>query len=153
MVEGPEWADTVRFDIAARPAATSSSNQLRLMLRALFADRFKLVVRAEKRESQVYFLTVDQKGHRLQPSKAKGPRRVQSDATGLAFEYVTMQRSAELPVSRARFRSAGLESDGPQEGALSFKLSILTGADTEEARKAAGSPTWLSLWMLSRASA
>src|SRR4030095_12715626 len=80
----------VRFDIVARPAAASSPDQLRVMLRALLADRFKLVVRAEKRESAVHFLTVDPKGHKLQPSKTKGQRRVQPEATGLAFENVTM---------------------------------------------------------------
>jgi uncharacterized protein (TIGR03435 family) len=51
VLEGPEWVDTVRYDIAARPAAAvASTDQLRLMLRALLADRFKLAVRAERRE-------------------------------------------------------------------------------------------------------
>src|SRR6187549_3592643 len=48
VLAGPEWADSVRYDIVARTAAASSETQLRVMLRALLADRFKLVVHAEK---------------------------------------------------------------------------------------------------------
>ena len=136
VLEGPEWADTVRYDIAARPAASSTTDQLRMMLRALLADRFKLVVRAERRESRVYFLTVDQKGHKLQPSKAKGPRRVQSDATGLAFEHVTMNDLQSYLLSVPGFDRPVLNRTD-LEGAFDFKLPILTGADTDEARKAA----------------
>jgi uncharacterized protein (TIGR03435 family) len=136
VLEGPQWVDTVRYDIVTRTAAASSDNQLRVMLRALLADRFKLVVRAEKRESAVYFLTVDPKGHKLQPSKAKGPRRVQSDATGLAFEYVTMNDLQSYLLSVPGFDRPVLNRTG-LEGAFDFKLPILTGADTEEARKAA----------------
>jgi uncharacterized protein (TIGR03435 family) len=136
VLEAPEWADTVRYDIAARPAAASTTDQLRMMLRALLADRFKLVVRAEKRENAVHFLTVDPKGHKLQPSKTTGPRRVQPDATGLTFENVTMSDlqlflSSTQGVGRPVINRTGLE------GAFDFKLAILTGVDTEEARKAA----------------
>ena len=136
VLEGPEWADTVRFDIVARPVAASSPDQMRLMLRALLADRFKLVARAEKRESRVYFLTVDQKGHKLQPSTAKGPRRMQSDATGLTFEYVTMNDLQSYLLTVPGFDRPVLNRTG-LEGAFDFKLPILAGADTEEARRAA----------------
>jgi len=136
VLGGPTWADSVRYDIAAKPAAASSPDQLRLMLRALLAARFKLAVRTEKRESAVYFLTVDQKGHKLQPSKTEGPRRVQQDATGLAFQdatmtdlqnYIQSQPSLDRPVVNRTSLS----------GRFDFKLAILARTDTEEARKAA----------------
>ena len=71
VLEGPQWVDIVRYDIVARTAAASSTDQLRVMLRTLLADRFKLVVRTEKRENAVHFLTVDPKGHKLRPSKTE----------------------------------------------------------------------------------
>lgn len=136
VLEGPEWADTVRFDIVARPAAASSDGQLRIMLRALLADRFKLVVRAERRENAVHFLTVDPKGHKLSPSKTNGPRRMQPDASGLTFENVTMP-DLQLFLSSTRGVDRPVINRTGLDGAFDFKLAILTGADTEEARKAA----------------
>ena len=136
VLEGPEWADAVRYDIVARPAGASSDKELRVMVRALLADRFKLAVRAEKRESAVHFLTVDPKGHKLQPSKAKGTRRVQPDATGIAFENVTMSDFQQF-LSSTRGVNQPVINRTALDGQFDFKLAILTGADTEEARKAA----------------
>ena len=136
VLEGPEWADTVRFDIAARAAAASSTDQLRVMLRALLADRFKLVVRAERRESAVHFLTVDPKGHKLRPSKTNGPRRMQLDATGFAFENVTMSDFQQF-LSSTRGVNQPVINRTDLEGVFDFKLAILTGTDTDDARKAA----------------
>jgi uncharacterized protein (TIGR03435 family) len=136
VLEGPEWADTVRFDIVARPAAASSPDQLRVMLRALLADRFKLVVRAEKRESAVHFLIVDPKGHKLRPSKTNGPRRMQPDASGLTFENVTMS-DLQLFLSSTRGVDRPVINRTGLEGSFDFKLAILTGLVTVEARKAA----------------
>src|SRR5215510_6353580 len=39
---GPEWKDSERYDIVGRAAAASSDDQLRQMLQALLAGRFKL---------------------------------------------------------------------------------------------------------------
>ena len=135
VVGGPEWADTVRFDITARPAAASSDVQLRVMLRSLLADRFKLIVRADKKENAVYLLTVDPKGHRLRPSKTQAPRRMQPDPTGITFENVTMgdlQRYLlTVPsIDRPVINRTDLE------GAFDFKLAILTGADVEPGKAA-----------------
>ena len=136
VLGGPEWVDTVRYDIVTRPAAASSDTQLRVMLRALLADRFKLVVRAEKRESAVHFLTVDPKGHKLQPSKANGARSVGPDTTGLAFEHVTMSDFQQFLSSTRGVNQPVINRTG-LDGQFDFKLAILTGTDTEEARKAA----------------
>jgi uncharacterized protein (TIGR03435 family) len=122
--------------MAARPAAASSETQLRAMLRVLLADRFKLVVRVEKRESAVYFLTVDPKGHKLQPSKTNGTRRVGPDGTGVAFENVTMTDFQQFLSSTRGVNQPVINRTG-LPGQFDFKLAILTGTDTEEARKAA----------------
>lgn len=133
---GPEWTDTVRYNIVARPASASSNAQLQVMLQALLADRFKLAVRVEKRESAVHFLTVDPKGHKLRPSKTDGPRRIQPDATGLAFESATMS-DLQLFLSSTQGLNRPVINRTGLDGRFDFNLAILTGADTEEARKAA----------------
>ena len=56
LIGGPAWINNERFDVEARAAATTPLPQMHLMLRSLLADRFKLVVRQEKRELPVYAL-------------------------------------------------------------------------------------------------
>src|SRR5882672_5374529 len=79
VLGGPEWSDSIRYAIVAKPASASTTEQLRIMLRALLADRFKLVVRAQRKESPVYFLIVDSKGLKLKPAKADGARSMRPD--------------------------------------------------------------------------
>lgn len=136
VLGGPEWADTVKYDIVARPGTASSDVQLRLMLRALLADRFKLVVRADKKESSVYFLTVDPKGHMLQPSKTKEPRRVQPDAAGISFQNVTMN-DLQLYLLNLQGIDRPVLNRTALEGAFDFKVAALIGTDSDESRKAA----------------
>src|SRR5580692_5770822 len=40
----PEWTKSEQFDIQARAAGNPGKDQMRLMMRALLADRFKLAV-------------------------------------------------------------------------------------------------------------
>ena len=87
---GPSWIDSDRFDIvakaegdsaridaggisagAARPAEISAIDQVRLMLRALLADRFKLTVRNEVRELPVFALVMARNDGRLGPQLHK----------------------------------------------------------------------------------
>ena len=56
LIGGPAWISNERFDVEARAAATTPLPQMYLMMRSLLADRFKLVVRQEKRELPVYAL-------------------------------------------------------------------------------------------------
>jgi uncharacterized protein (TIGR03435 family) len=62
---GPAWLNTDEFEIEAKAEGPASAQQLRLMLRALLIDRFKLNVRTEKRETRVYVLTVAKGGPRF----------------------------------------------------------------------------------------
>jgi len=72
---GPDWIRNTRYDIEATaekgviPEGTSvkvRDDKIRLMIQALFADRFKLVMRRETRELSVYAVTVAKNGPKLQ---------------------------------------------------------------------------------------
>jgi uncharacterized protein (TIGR03435 family) len=63
----PNWANDERFDIIARSDAITSRDQLRSMLQALLADRFKLTAHMESRERPIYALK------RARPNDAPGP--------------------------------------------------------------------------------
>jgi uncharacterized protein (TIGR03435 family) len=65
QIVGPDWITTEFYDIEARGPATASPDDLRDMARTLLADRFKLVVRAEKRELPAYMLVVARADGRL----------------------------------------------------------------------------------------
>jgi uncharacterized protein (TIGR03435 family) len=56
VIGGPAWLANDRFDIIAKPEGEVSPAQTNPMLRALLADRFKLVVHTETRELPVYHL-------------------------------------------------------------------------------------------------
>lgn len=58
QVAGPEWLKDARYDIQARPAGAASESELRLMLRGLLAERFKLVMHTEQRPRPIYSLSV-----------------------------------------------------------------------------------------------
>jgi uncharacterized protein (TIGR03435 family) len=62
----PKWATTDRFDIQAHVEGNPTKDQMRLMIRALLADRFRLAAHHEIRQLPVYALLVDQPG-RLGP--------------------------------------------------------------------------------------
>lgn len=49
----PDWAKTERYDIQARAQGDSTKDQMRLMMRNLLADRFKLAIHYETREAPV----------------------------------------------------------------------------------------------------
>jgi uncharacterized protein (TIGR03435 family) len=67
QVSGPGWLSEVRFDISAKAATPVKQPELRHMLQALLADRFKLTVHRQPKEMQVLILTVGKNGHKLKP--------------------------------------------------------------------------------------
>ena len=50
---GPDWINTAHFDIEAGTEGNPSQEQMLEMLRTLLADRFKLVVHREMKDSPV----------------------------------------------------------------------------------------------------
>ncbi len=65
MSGGPGWLKIAEFDIDAKAERPVGLEQIRLMLRALLVDRFKLSVRTESVERRVYALVAGKYGARL----------------------------------------------------------------------------------------
>jgi len=78
---GPGWAGSETYDVVAKPEGSASPEQMKLMMRALLAERFKLTMRRESKELSVYNLVVGKNGPKMSESKvdaqgeAGGPRR------------------------------------------------------------------------------
>lgn len=73
----PGWTARERYDIEAKAPASAippglphseARSRMQQMVRALLADRFKLVIRAENKTMPVYALTVSSGGPKLQQS-------------------------------------------------------------------------------------
>jgi len=66
----PSWSDNDRYDIAAVPDVEGEPgpDQLRMMLRKLLAERFKLSFHHETRDLSAYVLTAGSNAKKLSPS-------------------------------------------------------------------------------------
>jgi uncharacterized protein (TIGR03435 family) len=72
----PGWVMSERFDIQARAAGNPTKDQMRQMMRALLADRFKFAVHTEMREAPVLAFVLAKPGKtgpQLQPHPANAP--------------------------------------------------------------------------------
>lgn len=73
---GPGWTGTSEYDVEAKILNTDAKtpsltrDQIKQMIQALLADRFKLVAHTEMKEIPVYELTIAKAGPKLQEAKS-----------------------------------------------------------------------------------
>jgi uncharacterized protein (TIGR03435 family) len=80
----PAWVMTDRFDIEARAEGNPDKDQMRLMMRSLLADRFKLAIHYETRQVPVFALALlkaGRTGPTLQPHPEDSPCSIVPDAS------------------------------------------------------------------------
>ena len=70
---GPPWLDTSRFDIYASVPPKTSRQSVRLMLRALLADRFQLVLTSTQKPMPAYVLSVGKGTPKMTAADAAEP--------------------------------------------------------------------------------
>jgi uncharacterized protein (TIGR03435 family) len=107
---GPSWVNSDRFNIIAKgdvgqsPAfpvqLAEGPSRLQLMMQALLADRFKLVVRKERKEFNAYSLVLARSDGRLGPAL----RRSDVDCAALA-SAARRAASSALPVQPEQARA------------------------------------------------
>jgi uncharacterized protein (TIGR03435 family) len=76
---GPGWAASDRYNVEATADGNPTTEQQRLMVRALLEDRFQLKLHREARESRTYALVAAKGGIKLQASKAGSCEERKSD--------------------------------------------------------------------------
>lgn len=69
-ITGPDWMDGAFFQVEATMPPDTTKDQLRVMLQNLLADRFKLKVHRESKESSTYSLVVAKGGPKMKESSA-----------------------------------------------------------------------------------
>ncbi|HTA43702.1 MAG TPA: TIGR03435 family protein [Bryobacteraceae bacterium] len=113
QISGPPWLDSNEYDIDAKVEVPASTEQLRLMLRALLIDRFKLVVRSVMKERSVYALVTGEGGPKLdrsRDSKGLGSWRFHGDLSTFA-SVLAIQLTIPLlddPATPSLARGAGI---------------------------------------------
>jgi uncharacterized protein (TIGR03435 family) len=68
LIGAPKWLDSEHFDIVAKASRAVPVDSLRVMVKSLLADRFKLVVHTEDRPIPIYALVVGKRGPKLEPA-------------------------------------------------------------------------------------
>jgi uncharacterized protein (TIGR03435 family) len=114
IMGGPKWMNSDRFDVLAKgeigqsPAfplgQVGAPSRLQLMVQALLADRFKLIVHKEDKELTVYALVVARGDGRL----GAGLRHSDVDCAALAAEARRTSPPAQTTPAQAQANPCGL---------------------------------------------
>lgn len=72
LMGGPNWMDTEQFELVAKAPAGTPVDAERLMLQAVLAGRFRLVVHREQKPMPVFALLVGKKELKLQATAEPG---------------------------------------------------------------------------------
>jgi uncharacterized protein (TIGR03435 family) len=65
QISGPDWLDTLRFDITAKVPDGTTKEQFQAMLRNLLFTRFKMNIHRESKELPIYALLVARNGPKI----------------------------------------------------------------------------------------
>jgi uncharacterized protein (TIGR03435 family) len=67
--DGPAWMESDRYDIVAKAPGNATDAEMKLMVRTLLADRFKLKLHRETREEPVVIISLGKTAPKLFPPK------------------------------------------------------------------------------------
>ena len=107
VLGGPSWLEMDRFDIVAKAPSTTPPETVKLMLRSLLADRFKLVVHNGTKPLPAYLLSVGTGKPKMKETSGSGesgcngqPSPPNADPAAVPYIYVscrnvTMEAFAE----------------------------------------------------------
>jgi len=94
QVLGPDLLRSERYDILAKADQPVSEDQMKLMLRNLLAERFKLTFHRETKEMRAHALTVARSGHKLHASAAGTKPSRENTARSTIAKGLTIQEFA-----------------------------------------------------------
>jgi uncharacterized protein (TIGR03435 family) len=136
QIAGPAAINDERYEIGARVDAPATPAQLRLMLRTLLADRFRLSLHRERKDVAVYGLVLGRNGPKLHASAGEesGWSKLPGPGLRLSFRASTVAQLAEFLstlvfVDRPVIDATGLGSD------YDFALDLREVADSADAAR------------------
>jgi uncharacterized protein (TIGR03435 family) len=104
VLGGPDWIDSDRFQITARPPQPANDKEMMAMLQTLLAERFKLVLHRETRRGETMILEVAEGGPKLEP--ATGEKHgwdnlhdhLEASSVAMSELAEVLSRNLDLPV-------------------------------------------------------
>ena len=96
QISGPDWLASERYDIVAQAGGPAPEDQLKLMLRSLLADRFKVALHRERKEVTLYALLAMKNGPKFKASEGDGKSNIRPTAVGVFAEKISMPEFADL---------------------------------------------------------
>jgi uncharacterized protein (TIGR03435 family) len=150
--DGPAWIGTDRYEIVAKAEGNPSDAQMKLMMRTLLAERFKLKLRRERREVTAYVIalgktpphlvrTKEEETHSIQLAPQTGTdQRVVYRIIGTRFSVAELGDLFGRQLGRVVVDKTGLEGDfdftvdlAPDEShSTAIDPSLLLGALREQ---------------------
>jgi len=73
QVDGPEWIDSVGYDLIAKMPPGTTKEQAAQMMQTLLAERFKMEFHRETKPMPVFALVVGKGGSKMKPVEAPAP--------------------------------------------------------------------------------
>ena len=97
QISGPDWIGADHFDIIAKSDGPADEMQMKLMLRALLAERFHLSFHREEKEMKALVLTVAAGGRKLSRAKTPdAPPFRENSANGTVAKSMPIQEFADF---------------------------------------------------------
>jgi uncharacterized protein (TIGR03435 family) len=87
QISGPSWLSETQFDLVAKVPEGATKAQFRVMMQNLLIDRFKLAVHHDKKDAQIYELTIAKGGPKLKASVGPadpGPEEPRGQGRGVS---------------------------------------------------------------------
>jgi uncharacterized protein (TIGR03435 family) len=100
QISGPDWMHSDHWDITAKADGPASEAQMKLMMQALLAERFKLGFHRQEKELKAFALVVAKTaakgGAKLKPAEGDGKAVMQNSANGTVARSTTMQEFGDM---------------------------------------------------------
>ena len=85
QVTGADWTSSDQFDVTAKAAGAVGEDQLRTMMRALLADRFKMAMHRQTKEMQTLLLQPAKGVVKVKESAGDGEAEIGADARSMSL--------------------------------------------------------------------
>ncbi len=96
QIAGPEWLQSEHFDIVAKTDEPVGDEQMKVMMRSLLADRFRLAFHRQDKELRSYVMTVAKGGARFHESAAGTSPSRENSAIGTVAKAITLKEFGDF---------------------------------------------------------
>ncbi len=96
QISGPDWLQNEHYDITAKADEPVADEKMKLMMRALLADRFALSFHRQNKELRSYVMTVAKGGAKLHESPPDAKPFRENSAVGTVVKGTTIKEFGDF---------------------------------------------------------